>query len=126
MSYASIYDLENRWKVLEGSERERAMTLLEDGSALIESTVSRAGAPEPNSSIARMVVCSMVKRAMSAGEFMGVQSEAQAAGPYSQTVTYINPTGDLYLTKSEQKALGLKKQFIASLLPKMGDDNATS
>ena len=52
----------------------------------------------------------MVKRAMLADDTAGVQSATQTTGPFSDTVAYANPDGDLYLTASEQRSLGADRR----------------
>ncbi len=50
------------------------------------------------------IACMAVKRAMQAGPDMsGVTKSTQTAGSYSESLSYANPAGDLYLTTSERK-----------------------
>ena len=56
----------------------------------------------------KSVCVAMVARAVNApGAMAGITQQSQAAGPYSSSVTFANPTGDLYLGRSDLKRLGL-------------------
>lgn len=110
--YASTADLVARWRPLTASELATATVLLGDASAMI-----RAEFPDTDERIAadpqtldpdvpRMVACAMVKRAMLAGvDSPAASSVQQAAGPFSQTTSFVNPTGDLYIATGERRML---------------------
>jgi len=103
MSYATVEDLEARWRELSESEQAVAQVLLEDVAVLIDSY------GEPSNPDAAMVVsCSAVRRAMqaSATDLYGVSQASMTAGSYQQQWMYANPSGDLYLTKAERRMLG--------------------
>lgn len=72
-----------------------------------------------------IVCCSMVIRAMSATEAdsFGANSMTMTAGPYTQSWSYSNPTGDMYITKSEKRLLGITSSYIGSIRPKMAGDH---
>lgn len=103
--FATITDLEQRWHELTTDERKRATALLEDASDLIRQTCpawSSAG-----TAALRRVTCAAVRRAMaSGGEGDGWTQRSQTAGSFSESVTYANPTGDLYLRRDEIESLG--------------------
>jgi len=103
MAYATVADLEARWRDLAESERAVASALLDDAAALIDSY----GTPS-SAQAALAVSCSMVRRAMNpmTAEFYGVSQASMTAGSYQQQMTYANPSGDLYLTKQEKRELG--------------------
>ena len=63
----------------------------------------------------------MVKRAMLAGDTAGVQSATQTTGPFSDTVAYSNPDGDLYLTASERQSLGADRRHAFTIRMTGGD-----
>lgn len=72
--------------------------------------------PTLDAGIPRMIVCKMVQRAMQSGGTEGaVTAVQQTAGPYSQSTSYANPQGDLYLTKTERKMLGLGRASAFSI-----------
>ena len=92
--FASSADLKARWPEL--SDEQVAGTLLSDASQLIRDTCPG---------------WAMVKRALISGtDNAGLSSAQETAGPYSQTMTYANPTGDLYLTRAEKQRLGQGRQ----------------
>ena len=119
MPYATVADLSARW----GNDFEdaRASVLLADASVEIDVALQSAGIdPEDVSAdILSRVSCAMVKRALSIDD-IGVSSTQMTAGPFSQTQSYSNPMGDLYLTKAEKKLLGIGKQRIGTIMPSIG------
>jgi hypothetical protein len=121
--YATTSDLEARWRPLTDPEAATATVLLADASTQIRSEfptldILIAGDADadpvvpPNPDLARnatRVVCAMVRRAMDAPEDggFGVGSIQETTGPFSRSLSYSNPMGDLYLTKAERKLLGV-------------------
>ncbi|WP_278801902.1 Gp19/Gp15/Gp42 family protein [Bifidobacterium pullorum] len=103
--FAEAADLEKRWRKLDPDERERAETLLADASDKIRADYPLLWRKASERTLTR-IVCQMVKRAMLADDTAGVQSATQTTGPFSDTVAYANPDGDLYLTSSERQSLG--------------------
>lgn len=116
MAYASVSDIEARWRVLSSDELSRATALLEDAATIIDAycTVEDCDA-------ARVVSCNMVIRAMSASSMdaFGLSQSSMTAGPYTQSWTYSNPSGDMYLTKAEKKMLGISAGYIGTIRPKV-------
>jgi len=112
-AFASATDLAARWRPLTPAEETMADTLLGDASLIVRSECPDVDArlstipPALDPDVPKMVVCAMVKRAMIAGvDVEGVTNTQQTAGPFSQSMTYSNPMGNLYLTKAERKLLG--------------------
>lgn len=116
--FASVSDLEERWRPLTPAEKSRAEVLLEDASAQVRveapgideriTIQEGATAPELDPIIPRRVVAEMVKRAMLASpDQPALANYQQTSGPFSQSGTFVNPTGDLYLTKTERRLLGV-------------------
>ena len=117
MAYANISDIEARWRVLSTDEAARANALLEDAAAVLDNLADTERI-EPN--LLCQVSCNMVIRAMSAAQdALGVTQSSMTAGPYSQSWTYSNPSGDMYLTKAERKMLGIEKCYIGTIRPKV-------
>lgn len=56
--------------------------------------------------VAADVVCEMVQSAAASEAGPGIASLQQGAGPYQQTTQFVNPVGDLYLTKKQKRLLG--------------------
>lgn len=125
-AFATVSDLEARWRALDAGEKLRAETLLGDGAAALRSTLANAGieineSDELQTANLKAVNCSMVQRAMSAqGDMYGVTQANMTAGPFSQSASFANATGDMYITKSERKKLGLGRMRIGSIRPMIG------
>ncbi len=117
MAYATVGDLEARWKSLTQSEQAVASVLLEDAAVLIDSL----GTPKSEDA-AIVVSCYMVRRAMSAAasDVFGVTQASMTAGSYQQQWTYANPGGDLYLTKTEKTMLGFGGGKLGVAVPSYG------
>lgn len=108
MAYADVSDLEVRWRTLTTDEQERAEALLDDASAMLDAYVTVDETDEKQMQLLKIVTCNMVERAMSTGgDIFGVTQQSMTAGPYAQTFSYANPTGDLYITKAEKRLLGI-------------------
>lgn len=110
-AYATVDQLQARWRPLTPEETDKAEVLLEDASVQIRSEIPdlksriEAGDADLLSAVIR-VECAMVKRAMASGDDgIGVTSTQETQGPFSHTLQYSNPMGDLYLTKAERRLL---------------------
>lgn len=123
-AFATLSDLEDRWRGLSGSEQSRAQALLGDISAMIREIAGDTSTIPDE--VLRMVACSAVRRAM-ASDQLGVgdvSSQQMTAGPFSQQVSFANPSGNLYLTRAERKLLGVGsrgRSFSIDLLAARGD-----
>lgn len=103
--FATVEDLEARWHALTSEEQKRAERLLADASDLIRASCPNWARATPLTR--ERVACAIVKRAMLASDdIAGVTQHAQTAGSYSESFSYSNPDGDLYLTRSEKESLG--------------------
>lgn len=115
MAYAEVADLEDRWRTLTPDEKSRAGVLLGDAAVRLDALCPPSVPPTSQELEARRIVsCEMVKRAMStpggvAG--IGVTSHQAGAGPFQETQQFANPTGDLYVTKSDRALLGCGNQL---------------
>ena len=116
-AFATASELAARWRPLTPAEQATAGTLLSDASLVIRAECPDVDArttalpPTLDPDILKMVACAMVKRAMIAGaDAEGVTAQQQTAGPFSQSLTYSNPMGNLYLTKAEKRLLGCGAQ----------------
>jgi hypothetical protein len=67
------------------------------------------------------VVCEMVKTANTTDADVGTTSTQQTAGPFQETIRYVNPVGDLYLSKKMRRILGCSDQ-VAFTVPLLGGD----
>lgn len=117
--FATKEELIAYWRPLTGDEPARADILLSLASNRLRLTAegdsidldAKALASEAYKTTLRWVVMEAVKRAMQTGVDMpSVESYQQTAGPYSENIKYVNPTGDLFFRKSELADLGLSGQ----------------
>lgn len=74
---------------------------------------------------ARAVCCSIAHAALSAPDgFEGASQYSQTAGPYTASVTYANPSGSVYIGRSDLKRLGLLGCRIGAIRPSAGERHA--
>ena len=125
MAFADVPDIESRWRELNADEQERASVLIDDASAMLAAQVNVDESDEEQAKLLNIVCCSMVIRVMSATEAdcYGAESMTMTAGPYSQSWTVANPTGDMYLTKFEKRLLGITANYIGTIRPMMAGDH---
>ena len=112
-TFATVEDLEARWRGLSEQERTRAAVLLGDATDLIKASAPRWS--HASEATRRRVCCAVVKRALQAeqGGADGlpeprglVSSETHTTGPFSDQYAYANPEGDLFLRAPELRQLG--------------------
>lgn len=121
--FATVEDYEARQGELSEDDSSRCRALLEDASAAMRSRFRafhgrgyEAGANESFDDNAKAVCVAVVARSLSVpAALAGVTQYSQTTGPYSASATYSNPTGDVYLTRSDLKALGLSGTRIGSI-----------
>lgn len=111
-AFATIEDLELRFRPLSQQEKGKAEALLCDASALITIELAEAGLSvnKDNATQAaalKSVSCAVVRRALACGDGGSVSQTSVTTGPFSRQFTYANPTGDLYLTKQDKRLLGI-------------------
>ena len=131
MLFADVADLEARWRTLSDSEQAQAEVKLGDASALLSALLKKSGvtvdtSDEEQLKTLKYVCCSMVIRAMSSGESdtFGLTNQTTTAGPYSQTFTFSNPSGDMYLTRLEKSLLGINTSgYIGTIRPMMAGEH---
>lgn len=56
--------------------------------------------------LAADVVCEMVSAAAASPAPLGITTMSDTTGPFSQSQTFANPTGDLFLSKKHRRLLG--------------------
>lgn len=119
MAYATYSDLEAIWRPLSADEQEQATALLDYAAVIIDAYATIDATDEEQLKRAKYVSCSMVRRAIMAGEsdMIGVSQASATMGPFNQQATYSNPMGDLYLSGTEKGILGANGSFIASVRP---------
>ena len=113
--FATWEDLEARWHPLTSEERERATTLIDDACDQIMTECPQWVTASPVT--LKRICCQMVRRAMGAPDSMGgdLTSLNQTVGGITLGMQYSNPTGDVYLTKAEKRALGEGRQTLSFL-----------
>lgn len=108
MAYATVEDLEARYGEVDADLADRAEALLEDAATIIESRVRVDISDQQQLQRLRLVSCAMVNRALQAAESdaYGVSEASYTMGPFTQSASFANPSGDLYLTSGELRLLG--------------------
>lgn len=113
--FATCSDLEARYRPLLAGEQARASALLADASGFLRCELASHGiaidpADELQASALRIVCCSMARRAIASAADGDYKQVSVTTGPFSQSRSMANPSGDLYLTRQERQVLGLPKQ----------------
>lgn len=123
--FAKVADLEQAWRQLDQTEQARAERLLAAASRKIRlQCPSWRSAETAEPGVCKDICCAMVKRAMLADESNpeGWSQGTRTTGPFTDSWTYANPNGDLYLTGSELddlNALSTSRMFTVRMT---GDD----
>ena len=108
MAFADVSDLEARWRELTDDEQARANVLLEDASAMLAAYVTVDDSDEQQAALLKIVTCNMVQRRMVASDdAFDVTQQSVTAGPYTQSNTFSNPSGGMYISKAEKRLLGI-------------------
>lgn len=103
--FATINDLADRGRPTSSEDTTKVQTLLRDASQLILDEMPQAAARASADTLTR-IVCSMVMRVLDSGApAPGVETSQFGVGPFQESYRWANPTGDLYLTKGERRAL---------------------
>lgn len=96
MAYATVKDLESRWRPLTPSEYDRANVLLEDAAAIL------GRYDYGNDDLLRIVSCNMVRRAMTTdGDAFGLDGQTFPSEGWASDLS----SGDLYITAQERRSL---------------------
>jgi hypothetical protein len=132
-AFATVDDLEKRWRPLEESERTFAETALLDATAMIANLLKKYRvevdpADDVQEHNLRRVTCNVVMRTMVAmqngnGSIDPYTQQTVTAGVFSQTYMYANPNGDFYLRAEERRSLGIGRMRLGSLAPECGTDS---
>ena len=101
-SYATVDDLGDYWRPLTTAEQDRATVLLGEVADLINALPGAAGFA---STATRWVSLAAVKRAMISPGGDGVRQQSEAMDGISVSQTFVNPTGAVYLMRSEIRRL---------------------
>lgn len=129
--FATIEDLEARWRTLTEDEQAQAETTLLDATAFITSEMKRSGVlVEPDDEVQHQnlvaVTCAVAKRSLlmafdSGNTLTGVSKYQEQADVWNASVTLANPMGDMYLTAQEKRLLGIGRLKAGSARAAMRD-----
>lgn len=120
MAFATVEDLELRWHKLTDDEKARAEVLLGDAATMLSRAVCICAEDQEQADALRQVSCNMVQRVMSVtDDIYGVSKGTMTADIYSQSWTYDNPSGVMYITKSEKDMLGVSSAYLRTIRPKI-------
>lgn len=113
-AFATVKDLESRWRVMDSAEKRRAEVMLQDAAAIITAAMKQSGVAldkydETQAANLVRVSCAMVQRAMAQGD--GEQEHAWGGN------LVMNPSGDLYLSKADKRSLGIGRTHIGFFSP---------
>ena len=115
-AFATVSDLEARWRELTDDEKTKADVLLNDASVHLWTLITQKFGDdytpsELMSENLKIVTCNIVMRSMNVKQgFFGMSEVSATAGSYSQSFTPINSSGDMRLTTEELRLLGLSSQ----------------
>lgn len=119
MSYATINDLQLRYRKLSHEEQDKALVLLDDASALIDSEFKNYGRKHTNTTLEyaakKAVCCNIVRRVLASSSGADISNQSQTVGSFTESITYANPDGSLFLKNTDRKLLGLTKGKIQSV-----------
>lgn len=129
--FATVADLEARWRPLTEAEKIKAVALIDDATAFIGSQIDAVDENNKDESVRlRAVCCSCVKRQMMSSGIAYVDGQepqpmkqfTQTGGPYSFSGSPANPSGDMYLTQSEKTLLGIGVGAAYFIVPSIEGD----
>lgn len=90
MAYATIEQLETRWRTLSADEEAKAEELLEDAAAFLDVQIEKYDIDaEKRARVISSLNCDLVQRRMEAAESStSLSSLTQTAGAFSETLSY--------------------------------------
>ena len=117
-TYATIEDLEKRWRTLTSEESTRAETLLSDVESILKlkakslnKDIDIMSEDSDYKQVLISVICDIVKRILKKNVDQEALSQfSQSAGGYTFSGTYLVPNDNIYIMDKELKRLGLKQQ----------------
>ena len=90
MAYATVEQLETRWRALDADEQLKASALLDDASAYLDVQIEKYGIDaEARAAVISSLCCDLVQRRMDGMETNSALSAiTQTAGAFSETWSY--------------------------------------
>ena len=126
MAFATVDDVQSRLLAHTLTEGERAWveTMLDDAAVKLTNMVTVDASDMEQADLLCVVSCNMVIRALSPAlmQTMGVTQASVTAGSYTQSMTYANASGEMYLTRDEKAQLGIIGGMYAYAEPYGGKD----
>lgn len=122
--YATIQDITDLKRPLDLQEQERARNLIPVISSLIRVKGKSVGkdidqmvTDDPDyANVVKAVVCDVVMREINTpGTMLPATSYSEGAGSVNQSYSLPNSSGAIKLWPSDEKALGLRKQFLGAI-----------
>lgn len=113
MSFASVADYEAKYGSVDDAAILRAW--LDDATAYLTALLGSSYDPDDagQAALLRTVCRDMAHRAFAgAAPGYGVSSYAQGANGFTESLSFANAMGDLYLTKAEKALLGIGAQQV--------------
>lgn len=111
--FATTDDLASRWHAFTDTELPHVKAVLADASDVIVTTCPGWASATPDT--LRRITCAVAKRALLNEDTGGVTQSTQTANGFTESLSYANPAGDMYLTGAEKRALGCGVQRMWSI-----------
>ena len=129
--FATLADYELRYGAVADGDGDKVSALLSDASDMLLAAYEsrwgeyRQGEHAAFDRAACAVACSIVSRAANVPlGLAGASQYSQTAGSYNASVTFANPTAELWVGKADLKRLGLAGCRIGSIDAMTGADRA--
>ena len=111
-AFATVDDLAAGWPDYDRSLDAVSGTLLERASARLSALLDRHGVEideedDVQATNLKSVTCNMVRRSLNGPSADGVASIAQGIGSTNVSVSYRDPDGSFYLSRSDRELLGI-------------------
>lgn len=122
--YATVQDIMNLKRTLTSEEVNRANYLIPIVSSLIRAKGESVGkdidqmvTDDPDyANVVKAVVCDVVMRELNTpGTMLPATSYSEGAGSVNQSYSIPNASGQIRLWQSDEKTLGLRKQFLGAI-----------
>lgn len=118
MSFATVADYEAKYGTV--ADADRLQVWLDDVTTYLTNRLgSRYNAEDETQAAALKMVCrDMTHRAFeSNAPGFGVSNYSQSANGFTESMTFANATGDIYMTQNERRMLGIGGNHAGYLTP---------